>query len=83
MLSNLAYACAIAGFDPVLEDGSSLLHHVSKESIPILRKFAPQGLSNMVWAFEKVGSSSPQLFDAMANCVCWFTGSFVSIDFTL
>ena len=68
-LSNLAYACAIAGFDPILENGSSLMQCIAKQSILFLRKFNPQSISNMVWAFEKVGSSNPQLFDGASNSI--------------
>ena len=35
----------------------------------LLREFDPQGLANTVWTFAKVGLSSPQLFDEVANSI--------------
>ncbi|KAL7545453.1 hypothetical protein ACHAWF_008797, partial [Thalassiosira exigua] len=66
-LSNLAYANAIAGTVPRLEDGTTLLDHVAKRSSPILNTFIPQGLANMVWSYEKLGASNPALFVKVAK----------------
>ena len=44
-LSNLAYAYALAGNAPKLEDGTALFDHIAEKSIPSLGKFIPQGLN--------------------------------------
>jgi len=46
---------------------------IAKQSISFLRKFEPQSISNMAWAFEKVGSSNPQLFDGVSNSIAAMT----------
>ncbi|KAL7554662.1 hypothetical protein ACHAWF_018148 [Thalassiosira exigua] len=66
-LANLAYANAIVGTVPRMEDGKTLFDHVAKRSIPLLKKFEPQHFSNMVWAHEKVAAHSPGLFDEIAK----------------
>ena len=68
-LSNLAYANAIVGCVPMVGDGSTLFDHIAEKSIPLLRKFNAQDLANMVWAYEKVGVSSPRLFEEVAKSI--------------
>eukprot|EP00584_Thalassiosira_punctigera_P018156 CAMPEP_0172574214 /NCGR_PEP_ID=MMETSP1067-20121228/136589_1 /TAXON_ID=265564 ORGANISM="Thalassiosira punctigera, Strain Tpunct2005C2" /NCGR_SAMPLE_ID=MMETSP1067 /ASSEMBLY_ACC=CAM_ASM_000444 /LENGTH=656 /DNA_ID=CAMNT_0013366837 /DNA_START=34 /DNA_END=2006 /DNA_ORIENTATION=- len=58
---------AIVGSAPVFGDGGTLFDSIAEASIPILQKFEPQEISNMVWSFEKVGSSNPRLFEKVAE----------------
>ncbi|KAL7536607.1 hypothetical protein ACHAXR_007281 [Thalassiosira sp. AJA248-18] len=72
-LSNLAYANAIVGYIPKFEEGgklSNLFDHIAEKSIPRLRQFEPQEISNLVWSYEKVGESNPRLFEEVANAIC-------------
>jgi len=67
-LKALAYTYALLEFKPKqLEDGSTLFDHIAEKSIPLLDKFKPQELANIVWAFEKVKVQHPDLFEEMAD----------------
>ena len=66
-LSNLAYANAIVGLVPILEDGTTLFDRIADKCIPLLRDFEPQALSNLVWSFDKVAASNPVLFEKVAE----------------
>ena len=66
-LSNLAYAYALAGRAPVLDDGTALFDRLAETSIPLLHRFKPQELSNMVWAYTGIGASHPHLFAKVAD----------------
>ena len=67
-LSNMAYAFALAGHDPEI-DGSTLIHHIAKESIPLLKRFNPQDLYNIMWAYTKSGASHPHFLTRVVDHV--------------
>ncbi|KAL7537549.1 hypothetical protein ACHAWF_005797, partial [Thalassiosira exigua] len=69
-LSNLAYANAIAGTSPRLEDGNTLLDYIAEHSIPILETFNPYDVSNMVWAYERIGAPDPNLLESVEYEIC-------------
>jgi hypothetical protein len=68
-ISNLAYAYALIEYVPKFDDGSDLLDHIAMQSIKMRVEFAPQGISNMVWAFATVDKRHDALFKAMGNQV--------------
>ena len=66
-LANITYAHAIAGSVPRFNDGSTLFDHIAEASIPQMKKFEPQGLANLVWAYEKIGASNARLFEEVGR----------------
>ena len=58
-LSNLIYAYGLAECIPKMDEGRIL---PCTQAMSKLRHFNPQDLSNMLWAYAKVGASNPALF---------------------
>jgi hypothetical protein len=55
-ISNLAYAYALIGYNPKL-DNQTLLQNIGNESIGFIEGFNGQDISNMVWAFATLKTS--------------------------
>jgi hypothetical protein len=68
-LSNLAYAYALIKYVPKFDDGSDLFDHIAMQSIKMRAEFAPQGISNTVWAFATVAKRHDALFKAVGDQV--------------
>lgn len=63
-LSNLSYAYALLGYNPILDDGDSLFEKIAMNAIHNLEEFNPQDLSNMIWSFATLRVSQSHLFQA-------------------
>jgi hypothetical protein len=64
-LSNYIYAYGLVEFVPNNIKGELTLFDVlAREAIFKLRRFSSQNLSNMLWAYAKVGASNSSLFEA-------------------
>ena len=68
-ISNLAYAYALLGYDPNLEDGNTLLSNIADASIGCIHKFEPQGISNIVWAFATLKLHTSRLFQSIDDAL--------------
>ena len=68
-LSNLAYAYALLGYDPVFDDGTTLLENVAGESVESMRVFNSHDISNLVWAYATLKVSHPVLFQSVGDAV--------------
>mmetsp|Transcript_7126 Transcript_7126/g.17686 ORF Transcript_7126/g.17686 Transcript_7126/m.17686 type:complete len:584 (+) Transcript_7126:2283-4034(+) len=65
-LSNLTYAFATTGLNPVASGSDkSLFEHVA--SVSCLAAFNSQDLSNMLWAFMECGQMTPHLLESMTK----------------
>ena len=60
-LSNLN-AYGFAECIPKMDEGRAFFDVLAPEAMSKLRHFNPQDLSNMLWAYAKVGASNPALF---------------------
>ncbi|EJK75706.1 hypothetical protein THAOC_02564 [Thalassiosira oceanica] len=60
-LSNLIYSFGLVELNPEI-GGDTLFNVFGKTAIKILRTFKPQALSNVMWAFVKVGAKNSRLF---------------------
>jgi hypothetical protein len=68
-LSNLAYANALLGYNPRLDEDHTLLESIANASIICGEKFNAQDVSNMVWAFATLKIPQPKLFQALGDVV--------------
>ena len=73
-LSNLAYASATMKYDPVIEDGYSLLDGIASKSVECIKQFKAQDISNMVWAYATLQKSSVELFESIGNEIEFMRG---------
>eukprot|EP00956_Cyclotella_meneghiniana_P009481 scaffold13137_cov57-Cyclotella_meneghiniana.AAC.2 len=68
-LSNTAYAYALLGYDPTINE-RSLLGSIAEISINYcINQFEPQGISNILWSYAKLNVHHPQLFQSVGNTV--------------
>ncbi|KAL7511545.1 hypothetical protein ACHAXN_008912 [Cyclotella atomus] len=65
-ISNLAYAYALIGYNPKL-DNQTLLQNIGNESIGFIEGFNGQDISNMVWAFATLNVEHPALFQSVGD----------------
>ena len=65
-LSNLIYAYGLAECISKMDEGRIL---PCTQAMSKLRHFNPQDLSNMLWAYAKVGASNPALFKASGDSI--------------
>jgi hypothetical protein len=68
-LSNLAYAYALLGNDPELDDSTTMLANIADASLDSIGQFIAQDISNMVWAFATLKISNPSLFRSVGDAV--------------
>ncbi|KAL3769288.1 hypothetical protein ACHAWO_007960 [Cyclotella atomus] len=68
-LSNLAYAYALLGYDPILDEDHTLLENIADASIICGEQFNAQDVSNMVWAFATLKIPQPKLFQSLGDVV--------------
>ena len=68
-LSNYIYAHGLVEFVPNIGRGRTLFDVLALEAISKLRRFNSQNLSNMLWAYAKVGSSNSSLFKATEDSI--------------
>lgn len=73
-LANLTYACAVADHAPEVDDGTSFFDCVAERSIALLGIFKPQELSNLLWAYARLGMSHPDLFREAGDAVALLEG---------
>ncbi|KAL7507990.1 hypothetical protein ACHAXN_005094 [Cyclotella atomus] len=66
-LSNLAYAYALVGYNPKLNDGSNLFQKIGDRSIICIDQFLPQNLANLVWANATLDYHHHQLFKKVGD----------------
>ncbi|KAL3785766.1 hypothetical protein ACHAWO_009725 [Cyclotella atomus] len=65
-ISNLAYAYALIGYNPQL-DNQTLLGKIGDASIGFIEDFNGQDVSNMVWAFATLNVEHPALFQIVGD----------------
>ena len=53
-LSNLAYAHALLGFDPIFETGGTLFDKIGGKAVRQVDKLEAEGMVNTVWAFVEM-----------------------------
>lgn len=63
-MSVQVWAYANLGYDP-----GALMDAVAQCSEDRMRGFTPQNISNILWAFAKLGMSQPYLLQAMQQTV--------------
>lgn len=68
-LSNLAYAYALLGCDPKLDNHDTLFQQIAVESIHRIHRFNAQDLSNLMWAYATIKVSHPILFRSVGDVV--------------
>lgn len=61
-LSNLAYAYALLGHDPILFDDHNLFENIAIKAAQCLRRFNAQDFSNLIWSFAKLNVEPPNNF---------------------
>eukprot|EP00956_Cyclotella_meneghiniana_P012621 scaffold17948_cov37-Cyclotella_meneghiniana.AAC.6 len=66
--SNTAYAYALLGYDPTINE-RSLLGGIAEKSIDCLHQFKAQEFANTVWSFAKLNVVHPQLFQSVGDAV--------------
>eukprot|EP00956_Cyclotella_meneghiniana_P009487 scaffold13137_cov57-Cyclotella_meneghiniana.AAC.8 len=67
-LSNTAYAYALLGYDPKIDE-RSLLGGIAEKSIECIPQFNPQGISNTLWSCAKLKVHNPHLFQSIGDNV--------------
>eukprot|EP00956_Cyclotella_meneghiniana_P030637 scaffold77880_cov74-Cyclotella_meneghiniana.AAC.2 len=67
-LANTAYAYALLGYDPKINE-RSLLGEIAKKSIDCIQHFEPQHLANTVWSYAKLNVDNPRLFQSVGDSV--------------
>ena len=67
-LSNTAYAYALLGYDPTINE-RSLLGSIAEKSINCIHQFNAQDLANMIWSYAKLNVDHPRLFQSVGNAV--------------
>eukprot|EP00956_Cyclotella_meneghiniana_P028404 scaffold65823_cov40-Cyclotella_meneghiniana.AAC.1 len=67
-LANTAYAYALLGYDPKIDE-RSLLRGIAEKSIDCMHHFNAQGFANMVWCFAKLNVHHTRLFQSVGDVV--------------
>eukprot|EP00956_Cyclotella_meneghiniana_P016884 scaffold27127_cov74-Cyclotella_meneghiniana.AAC.1 len=67
-LSNTAYAYALLGYDPKIDE-RSLLGVIAEKSIDCMHQFNEQDLANMIWSNAKLNVDNPRLFQSVGDAV--------------
>eukprot|EP00956_Cyclotella_meneghiniana_P008599 scaffold11689_cov69-Cyclotella_meneghiniana.AAC.3 len=67
-LSNIAYAYALLGYDPKIDE-RSLLGAIAEKSIDCIQQFEPQHFANTVWSYARLNVDNPRLFQSVGDAV--------------
>eukprot|EP00956_Cyclotella_meneghiniana_P012455 scaffold17701_cov38-Cyclotella_meneghiniana.AAC.2 len=67
-LANIAYAYALLGYDPKINE-RSLLGGIAEKSIDCIHQFKAQEFANTVWSYAKLIVYHPQLFQSVGDSV--------------
>eukprot|EP00956_Cyclotella_meneghiniana_P003305 scaffold4007_cov49-Cyclotella_meneghiniana.AAC.5 len=65
-LSNTAYAYALLGYDPKIDE-RSLMGGIAEKSIECIHQFEPQHLANTVWSYAKLNVDNSRLFQSVGD----------------
>eukprot|EP00956_Cyclotella_meneghiniana_P040372 scaffold193752_cov17-Cyclotella_meneghiniana.AAC.1 len=68
-LSNLAYAYSLLGYNPRIDDNTTLLENIADASLDCIQQFNAQDISNMMWAYTKLNVSHERLFQAVGDAI--------------
>eukprot|EP00956_Cyclotella_meneghiniana_P012616 scaffold17948_cov37-Cyclotella_meneghiniana.AAC.1 len=67
-LANTAYAYALLGYDPKIDE-RSLLGVIAEKSIDRIHQFKAQEYANTVWSYAKLNVDNPRLFQSVGDAV--------------
>eukprot|EP00956_Cyclotella_meneghiniana_P007358 scaffold10020_cov60-Cyclotella_meneghiniana.AAC.1 len=68
-LSNIAYAYSLLGYNPRIDDNTTLLENIADASLDCIQQFNAQDISNMMWAYTKLNVSHELLFQVVGDAI--------------
>eukprot|EP00956_Cyclotella_meneghiniana_P015281 scaffold23234_cov67-Cyclotella_meneghiniana.AAC.1 len=68
-LSNIAYAYSLLGYNPRIDDNTTLLENIADVSLDCIQQFNAQNISNMMWAYTKLHVSHGPLFHSVGDAI--------------
>eukprot|EP00956_Cyclotella_meneghiniana_P012854 scaffold18306_cov62-Cyclotella_meneghiniana.AAC.1 len=68
-LSNLSYAYSVLGYDPRIENNTTLLENIADASLDCIQQFNAQDISNMMLAYTKLNVSHDPVFHSVGDAI--------------